>query len=135
MPKADPMGSKSAGTGVETMDERKTMLLEDPDPLLRWSIENHLGQWFEIVPASTPEDAELLLRGSKFDAVVLSATFEGQTRELEAKVRARNPKAVIVRLVTDRESESKDPSVTCMEKPFRLEALARTLGVGATSRS
>lgn len=111
--------------------ERKSLLLVDPDPLLRWSIETHLHQWFDVVAAANPKDALASLRNTRYDAMILCAELGGSMREMEAEARVRNKNVKIVRLTTANDPVCTDGSVVYLEKPFRLEALAQILGVRA----
>lgn len=101
-----------------------TLLLVDPDPLLRWSVETHLRGTFDVVAVATPEQAESLAAQRSFDAVVLSAALAVSARPLVASVRASNPRVRIVWLTTGNESARRDPTAAYIEKPFRLSALA-----------
>ena len=107
------------------------MLLVDPDPLLRWSVETHLHQWFDVVAAANPKDALARLRNSRFETIILTAAMEGPMRDMEAEARVRNKNVKIVRLTTEGRRARADGSVVSLEKPFRLEALAEILGVRA----
>ncbi len=108
---------------------RQSLLLVDPDPLLRWSIETHLHQWFDVVAAADAKDALASLRDTRYDAMILCAELGESIRQMEAEARVRNENVKIVRLTTANDPACTDGSVVYLEKPFRLEALARILDV------
>jgi DNA-binding NtrC family response regulator len=110
---------------------KRSLLLVDPDPLLRWSIETHLQRWFELVAAENHDDALLRLGAARFDAMIVSAEFGALTGAIEAEARRRNPDVKIVRLTTRNMSPSASAPIANLEKPFRLEALSQILGVSA----
>jgi DNA-binding response OmpR family regulator len=120
---ATRQNAKESGT-------RRSLLLVDPDPLLRWSIQAHLSAWFSVDAVASATEAESMLRQKRFDAIVLSASPAGLSQRLEAAARRCNPTVRIVRLVTDRQVRREDASVAYLEKPFRLDALAHALDVG-----
>lgn len=125
------IGSMSKDAGASSEYERKSLLLVDPDPLLRWSVETHLHQWFDVTAAANLKDALASLRNARFEAIILSAALGGSMCDIEAEARARNKNVKIIRLTTGNQPASAAGSVVSLEKPFRLEALAEILGVGA----
>lgn len=116
---------KVGGTGA--------LLFVDSDPLLRWSVETHFRRWFSVDSAGDAREADALLKQRCFDAVIVSASLGRQMPRLEGAARSRNPNVRIVYLVTDGRGRNEDVPVLCLEKPFRLAALADALGVGSPS--
>lgn len=112
---------------------RRSLLLIDADPLLRWSIVTYLRKAFDMqVAKSLDEGRELLLR-QRFDAVILSNGCSAKTiRELEALAKQQNEKVRIVRLTTGMEDGAKEPGIKFLEKPFELISLSKALGAGNT---
>ena len=112
---------------------RKSLLLIDADPLLRWSIETHLRSAFDIQVAETLDEGRGLLKRQRFNAVILSNGYRAKAiRELSALATLRRDDVTIVRLITDVADKSQEPGITFLEKPFELASLSNALGVGNT---
>ena len=120
------------GDGTAPM-KRRSLLLIDADPLLRWSIVTHLRKAFDIQLAETLDEGRGLLVRQRFDAVILSNGNRAQAiRELEALAKLQNEEVTIVRLITGAESESQELGIRYLEKPFELASLSNALGAWNT---
>lgn len=106
---------------------RRVLLVVEPDHLTRWSMQEYLRDYFQVLAADGLEQAFRYLEGTRIDAVILADDMPG-VQELEEHVRQRNPFAIVVRTVTDPASIS-DPVCVRLEKPFQLADLAISLGV------
>ncbi len=113
--------------------KRRSLLLVDADPLLRWSIVIHLGTAFDIQIAKTHEEGRGLLMRQRFDAVILSNECRAKAiRELEVLAKLKNVEVTIVRLTTRMEDRLHEPGIQFLEKPFELASLSNALGAGST---
>ena len=113
--------------------KRRSLLLIDADPLLRWSIVTHLRKAFDIQVAGTLDEGRGLLERQRFDAVILSNGCRSKTiREVEALAKLKNEEVTIVRLTTCREESAPKPGIEFLEKPFELASLSNALGAGNT---
>lgn len=109
----------------ETKPERQTLLIVEPEPLLRWSMVTYLSRWFEVFEAESAASALRIQSRQTVDALVVSdqipdALFEN----LERAALAGKTGVVVVRTVATRNPES----TRCIEKPFALVKLAQLLG-------
>ena len=110
--------------------KRRSLVLIDADPLLRWSIVTHLRKAFDIQVAETLEEGRGLLLRQRFDAVVLSNGYRATAiRELESLAKRQNEEVTIVRLITGAGDESHVPGIQFLEKPFELASLSNALGI------
>ena len=107
---------------------KPSILVVDADRLLRWSICAHLASRYRILAVATAVEAETLLASEQFEVVIVSSSVGGDTGLVEL-ARARNPGARIIRFVTGTDSESRDPQLTYIEKPFTFEILHRALSL------
>ncbi len=113
--------------------KRRSLLLIDADPLLRWSIVTHLRTAFDIQVAETLDEGRRLLIRQRFDAVILSNGCRAKTiRELEALAKLQNEKVTIVRLTTGMEYGAQEPGIEFLEKPFELASLSNALSARNT---
>lgn len=116
-----------------TPTNRRSLLLINADPLLRWSIVTYLRKEFDMQIAESLDEGRALLMRQRFDAVILSNGFRAKTiRELQALAKLQNEKVRIVRLTTGMEYGAKEPGIEFLEKPFELTSLSRALGAGNT---
>lgn len=104
--------------------QRTSLLLVDPDPLLRWSVETHLRDSFEVTAVAALEQAIRMLAARAFDSIVLSIALGDSGASLVEAARSVNPHVRIVWLTAGDEPLKRDPSAVYIEKPFRLTALA-----------
>ncbi len=112
--------------------KRRSLLLIDADPLLRWSIVTHLRKAFDIQVAETLDDGRGLLMRQRFDAVLLSNGCRVKTiQELEALAKLKNEEVTIVRLITGVEDRPQEPGIMFLEKPFELASLSNAIGAGS----
>ncbi len=120
--------------GDETVPtSRRSLLVIDADPLLRWSIVTHFRKAFDVQVAKTLDEGRGLLERHRFDAVILSyGSRHNAIRELEALAKLQNEEVTIVRLVTGVEDEPREPGIMYLEKPFELASLSHALGTGNT---
>ena len=124
------MSIQGDGTAPE---KRRSLLLIDADPLLRWSIVTHLRTAFDIQVAETLDEGRGLLVRQRFDAVILSNGYRAKAiREFEALAKLQNEEVTIVRLITGVEDKSQEPGIEFLEKPFELASLSSALGAGNT---
>ena len=113
-----------------------SVLIAEPDSLLRWSLVTYLGRWFSVIAAETPAAAVELAAKRRFDAVVLADSMaDADEARIEQLVRSQNPDAGIVHTVS---SPSRAAIVhatgVALEKPFDLSRLAGILGVAPGSQ-
>jgi len=112
---------------------RKSLLLIDPDPLLRWSVATHLQEKFDVTGAESTETGQRFLQVRAFDAVVLSdACGVEAMRRLEEAAQSTNEAVTIVRLISGVVNRPPKASVRYVdiEKPFELSSLSRALAAG-----
>ena len=113
--------------------KRRSLLLIDADPLLRWSIVTHLRTAFDIQVAETHEEGRGLLMRQRFDAVILSTGCRAKAiRELKVLAKLKNEEVTIVRLTTGMEDRLQEPGTQFLEKPFELVSLTNALGAEST---
>lgn len=112
---------------------RRSLLLIDADPLLRWSIVTHLRTAFDVEVAQTLEEGRALLARRAFDAVVLSNAYAAQAiRDLESLAKLENEEVTIVRLTTGVQEWPRERGIESLEKPFELASLSKALRAGTT---
>jgi len=127
---------RSAAPSEPATQGRPHLLVVEPEALLRWATVTYLGRWFDVRQSATAAEARRLLRTFNANAVVVSGELGSEAADaIEARVRARNPGARVVRTVTDPTDRDRCPTASvCIEKPFRLSDLADLLGVGQPGR-
>ena len=113
-----------------------SLLVVEPEPLLRWSLTTYLGKWFQVFAAESRSAADPVLQGHAIDAVILSDDLDGgDADELEKFVRSRKPSACVIRTISRPSRTSVGaPETICLEKPFELARLAGFLGVQDAQR-
>ena len=120
------------GDETEPM-KRRSLLLIESDPLLRWSIVTHLRKAFDTQVAETLDEGRELLVRQRFDAVILSNGYRAKViRELEALAKLQNEEVTIVRLITSVENKFREPGTKFLEKPFELASLSNALSASDT---
>ncbi len=129
----EPMGRIEDNTDRSALRSdygRPRLLIVEPDKLTRWSIEEHLGEAFEVLTADSETNAHALLDINLFDAIVLADDLPAFGADaVEAHARTRNPAISAVRMVTDMgELKHSQSQAALLEKPFELVALAQALG-------
>lgn len=108
-----------------------SLLIVEPDDLIRWSITTYLSDWFEVYSTGSSDQAESLLRERSMTALVLSDELSEQAADrLRDRARDRSPNVRIVHTVAECTVETPDGiAYACIEKPFELRRLAEILGV------
>jgi DNA-binding response OmpR family regulator len=108
------------------------LVLLEPEPLLRWSLTEYLGRWFQVCTAEDPAAVLRLLEQEPVDALILSdATPLDARRRLQVALHS-HPVGRVLYTVADPTSVNGTPErVIVIEKPFRLAEVAHLLGVGA----
>lgn len=107
------------------------LLLVEPDPLTRWSLQAYLQRWFTVAAVTTTSAATGILRQYTCRAVVVSDQIPFDFAAVVARTaREVNPAVHIVLLVTgDSEPRAGTLCTARIEKPFVLGDLARLVGV------
>lgn len=107
------------------------VLVIEPDELMAWSVATYLRRWFDVVCATSAEEAQQLAERGDFDAIVVSDRVRrDQVTALEARVRDAAPRAQSILMITTDDEPSADAGrAVRIEKPFALADLARLLGV------
>lgn len=107
------------------------LLVVEPDPLTRWSLQAYLQRWFDVRLADGRDSAERALSEEDFAALVLADDLPGDDSEqLESQAREKNPKLLVIRTVAAVGDEARRTTAADrLEKPFALIQLARLLGV------
>ena len=106
---------------------RSSVLVVEPDSLMRWSLVTYLSRWYRVFPADSAPSAEQTLRTQRIAAMVVSEELGlAECDRLAAELRKGSPAARIVRVITSaREDEPTD--TPCLEKPFELSRLLALL--------
>lgn len=111
---------------------KQTLLIVEPDRLTRWSVQQYLHDCFDILEADGADTAHALLDTSIVDALVIAEDLPAQgADDVERHARRCNPELNAVRIVTDPllQIGSRSGDAKRLEKPFKLSALADSLGV------
>ena len=110
----------------------RSMLVVEPEPLLRWSLATYLSKWFDVFPTDSSKAALRILDDHRVDGAVLSDQLAPEAvPAITARLRLRNPNATIVYTVTNAEARvPEDRFDHEIEKPFQLADLATLFGVG-----
>lgn len=110
---------------------KRTLLLVEPDRLLRWSLVTYLSRWFRVLEAESLPTALSQLKCQTIDAVVLSNELgPADAHAVVRQVLSQDTCARIVRVVTSSYDELPlTTNAAMIEKPFELSQLARLLGV------
>ncbi len=113
----------------------RSLLIVEPNHLLRWSLVTYLSRWFRVFPAGSLIEANKIFAKGPVDAVVISDELGADdTDALKQKALAGNPLAKIVYVVMSAKNQTESAvEGPALEKPFELEKLARMLGVAAGS--
>ena len=116
-------------TSVVTAPPVRTVLIVEPEALLRWSLVTYLGRWFRVFAADSVSAADRLLDEQPIDAAVLSDDLpDGGADQIECHLRIRNPTPCVVRISTRPPTSSGTSQTTArLEKPFDLTTLANLL--------
>ena len=107
----------------------RTVLVVEPEELLRWSLVTYLGRCFQVFAADSVAAADRLLDERPFDAVVLADDLpSGGADQIECHLRIRNPTPCVVRTSTRPCTGGTSPqTATRLEKPFDLTTLVNLL--------
>lgn len=128
-PKRALFASASASVAVNHIG---TILVVEPDSLLRWSLARYLGRWYTVLAVPTLQDAEAAMGDGRVDILIVSDELsEGEVREIECRVVERNAEAKLVRTVVHPERSAPECAEIRLEKPFALSRLAQLLGLAA----
>ena len=113
----------------------RTVLIVEPEALLRWSMVTYLGRWFRVFAVDSAPAADRLLDEQPVDAAVLSDDLpEGGADQVECHLRIRNPTPCIIRTSTGPSTGGgTPPAAVRLEKPFDLTTLANLLGTKDSS--
>ncbi len=131
-------GSKStiqphsnASVPSDTRQSAKSVLVVEPEALLRWSLTTYLGRWFQVFSTESGPAANQILNGRAVDAAILSDDLlNHDADELEAAVRSRNSSARVIRTISHPSNgDLGERATTYLEKPFELARLAELLGI------
>ena len=116
-------------SSVATAPLVRTVLIVEPEALLRWSLVTYLGRWFQVFAPDSVSAADHLLDDQSIDAAVLSDDLpDGGTDQIECHLRIRNPNACVVRTSTRPwMDDATPPTAMRLEKPFDLTTLANLL--------
>lgn len=130
------MGSKtpepSAANGNASPPQPvQTLLIVEPESLIRWSLVTYLAKWFKVYAADSGRAANRFLDEHGIDAAIVSDDLPGGVaEEIEARARSLNSSVRLVCTVTNPPGEKACARTTqCLEKPFELAELANLLGV------
>jgi len=108
-----------------------SLLVVEPDALLRWSLVTYFSKWFNVFAVATTDAGNDILREESINAIIVSDAAElPAAQRMERLARDYNPTVLIVRVVTSARSAAQDPYATgILEKPFELAELAGLLHV------
>lgn len=125
---------ESSGHVIMPRTKRRlgSLLVVEPEALLRWSLATYLSKWFDVFPTDSSETALRILDDHNVDGAVISDQLAPESvPDLTARLQLRNPNATIVYTVTNAETSIAENRATLqIEKPFQLADLAALLGVG-----
>ncbi len=109
----------------------QTLLIVEPESLIRWSLVTYLAKWFTVYAADSGSAADRFLDEHRIDAAVVSDDLPcGVGEEIEARALSLNSSVRLVCTVTNPPGEKTCTRTTkCLEKPFELAELANLLGV------
>lgn len=113
--------------GSGTRQKKPTVLVIEPEPLLRWSLTTYLGRSFSVYAVQSVNEVRAAVRVGSVDAVVLSGDLADEAEALCGLIRRSNPSLAVVRMVSNASDDSVTPGVVPIEKPFGLQALADLL--------
>jgi hypothetical protein len=128
-PKRPLFASATASVAVNHIG---TLLVVEPDSLLRWSLARYLGRWYTVLAVPSLLDAATAMGEARIDILIVSDELsEGEVHELESRVVERNAAAKLVRTVVHPERCPQESAEIRLEKPFALSRLAQLLGLAA----
>ena len=116
-------------TSVATAPPVRTVLIVEPEALLRWSLGTYLGRWFQVFATDSVSAADRLLDEHPIDSAVLSDDLpDAGADQIERHLRIRNPTPCVVRTSTRPTTGSGTSQTTArLEKPFDLTTLGNPL--------
>ncbi len=108
-----------------------SLLIVEPEALLRWSLVAYLGKWFTVFSADSKTAADRILDDQPIDALVVSEDLTDHGADhIEAHARERKASVRVVRVVMTLSGANAGPPLpACIEKPFELSELAKMLGI------
>lgn len=110
----------------------RSLLIVEPEALLRWSLATFLSKWFDVFPTDSGKAALRILDDHGFDGAIISDQLApADVPALTAQLQLRSPHATVVYTVTNAATGATENRVSLrIEKPFQLADLASLLGVG-----
>ena len=125
---AVPHTGDAPGDGDPT---RRTLLVVEPEALLRWSLTTYFSRWFSVHTATSVSNATEMIENTRWSVVVVSDNLaDGTPDTVERHARDRDQDTLIVRMVTHRAAGTALPDdAKWLEKPFELSDLAAMVGV------
>lgn len=118
---------------IESAPSRPYIVVVEPDPLMRWSIETFLNERFEVRTASTVAEACAVVgRVSPWAVVVADPMPDGGADAIIRAALQANPRARVICTVAGprpgTDPAARHPAgVRVIEKPFLLDSLAEML--------
>lgn len=111
-----------------------TLLLVEPDHLLRWSLSTYLNRWFKVITATTVVEASEVVGGTSVAALVVSdSVTDDEAQVLIDRAKKLNAGVRMVRTLTLAPLIEPPNGSRWVEKPFELAEVARALGVDVSS--
>jgi len=125
--------SIEAATAAAASPNYGSLLVVEPDALLRWSLVTYLHKWFKVFAVATTDAGDDIIHEETINAVVISDSLDlPAAQRMERLAYDHNPAVCIVRVVTSARSAAQDPYASgTLEKPFELAELANLLHVPA----
>jgi len=112
-------------------NRRETLLIVEPDPLLRWSLSTYLGRRFNTLAAGSYAVGEQALAKGTVHALVTSNDVPDLANHLEEIARASDHRVILLRTVVNTPRPvATTEGVIFVEKPFDLCALNGILVAG-----
>jgi len=110
-----------------------SLLVVEPDALLRWSLVTYFRNWFNVFAVATTGAGNEVIQEETINALVVSDELDlAAAQRMERLAYDHNPAVCIVRVVTSARSAADDPYAAGMlEKPFELAELASLLHIPA----
>jgi len=125
-----PVEAMPAGAAGQRV---KSLLIVEPEALLRWSLSTYLKRWFSVEVVDSRTAAEEVLDHERVDAVILSADLPGGDAEaLASHARGCNPEVCVICTFSGpdhHERQTCESGTYCLEKPFDLSVLPHIFGV------
>jgi len=107
--------------------QRPTVLVMEPDPLLRWSLTTYLGRSFTVLAVESLEAGREVAGKRLIDAILASDDLTREAKILHGLIRKSNPAVIAIRMVARACGGEVPSEIVPIEKPFELPALAELL--------